>query len=99
MVSPRVHWHCSGSETRAPPPVMQAAVDCAKAPVPAVRTWTEVKTVAMTHALAGNWRLAFDAVEQPADERAGPRFAASFVDPWQRLIRMRRAPGTAGHSD
>jgi hypothetical protein len=68
---------------------MDTAVRCAQAPIPAVRTWSEWRTIATVEALAGNWRRAFDAAEQPADERARILFGAYLIDVWQRRSRMR----------
>jgi hypothetical protein len=63
---------------------MDRAARCALVPVPASRTWSEWRTIATVHALAGRWREAFDAAEQAADERARILFAAYLVEVWQR---------------
>jgi hypothetical protein len=69
---------------------MDTAVRCAQAPIPATRTWSEWRTIATVHALAGHWRRAFDAAEQPADERARILFAAYLIEVWQRRSTITR---------
>ena len=70
---------------------METAVKCAQASIPADRTWSEWRTIAIVHALIGEWRRAFDAAAQPASERARILFTAHLIEVWERRARLARS--------
>lgn len=65
----------------------EEAFACGRADIPASRTWDEWRDIALAAALAGDWKRARNAAEEPGDERLRIAHHAALLEHWTAIVK------------